>query len=479
MNYGFIIGSVQQSLIYHILAVIAGWFSRQWQRSPIIGWFLRQPGREDRSRESIFYRLFCLLHRLLNKLCCFLHLDRITEHSVFRKPVLWAGLALAAAPAAPTMGVLALVLVTVCSLALTFGCDGERKLVFFPVNKYVYCFAFVYLVSAFTSVTPAASLKVSAMFCAFSLFFILLTNSVTTYKQLKVLSGILVFAGVAVALYGILQFLNPSGLRIGAWVDEDMFSIGFRVYSTLENPNVLGEYFLLVIPLCVGFLFSAKTWFQRIIWAGCFGIMMLCMVLTYSRGCWLGICLAAAIFMVMYDRRFILVGVAVLIAAPFVLPDSIMARLTSIGNMSDSSTSYRVSIWMGSIAMLREFWFCGVGPGQAAFNKLYGTYAYGAASASHAHNLFLQIMADTGICGLVLIVVIVFSAVRTLATAVQNETCRENRMFQTAGIAALAGFMVQSMFDYTFYNYRVMFMFWGFLGIYLLFTTLHREEAGA
>ena len=60
MNYGFIIGSVQQSLIYHILAVIAGWFSRQWQRSPIIGWFLRQPGREDRSRESIFYRLFCL-----------------------------------------------------------------------------------------------------------------------------------------------------------------------------------------------------------------------------------------------------------------------------------------------------------------------------------------------------------------------------------------------------------------------------------
>ena len=88
-------------------------------------------------------------------------------------------------------------------------------------------------------------------------------------------------------------------------------------------------------------------------------------------------------------------------------------------------------------------------------------------------------MADTGICGLVLIVVIVFSAVRTLATAVQNETCRENRMFQTAGIAALAGFMVQSMFDYTFYNYRVMFMFWGFLGIYLLFTKLHREEAGA
>ena len=46
-----------------------------------------------------------------------------------------------------------------------------------------------------------------------------------------------------------------------------------------------------------------------------------------------------------------------------------------------------------------------------------------------------------------------------------------------AGIAAIAGFAIQSMFDYTFYNYRVMLLFWGFLGIYLLFTKLREEDA--
>lgn len=476
MNYGFIIGSIQKSLIYHIIASIAGWFSRQWSGSPIIQWFLRQPSGEARSQSSVFYRLFLTVQRLLYKLFHTVRLDKVTVHSIFRRPVIWSGLAVLLAPVLPTMAVLGLVLVAFCSLILAFGCDPERKLVYFPVNKFVYCFAFVYVVAAFTSVTRGASLPVSAMFCAFALFFIALTNSITTYKQLKTVSALLVLMGVAVALYGFYQYFAPNQWH-GAWLDSDYFGAGFRVYSTLGNPNVLGEYFLLAIPLCVGFLFSARTWLKRIFWAGCFGIMMLCMVLTYSRGCWLGICLAAAIFMVMYDRRFLLVGVLALIAAPFVLPDSILQRLMSIGDMTDTSTSYRVYIWLGTVAMLKDYWFCGVGPGQAAFNVLYPAYSLGTISAPHAHNLLLQTMADTGICGVALLVIAVFSGFRSLCTAVAHEADREHRMFQTAGIAAIAGFAVQSMFDYTFYNYRVMLLFWGFLGIYLLFTKLREEDA--
>ena len=475
MNYGIILGSVRNSMIYHIFAVIAGWFSKQWKQSPILQWFLHQRSGEDHSRQSLLFRLACLLHRFLLWLCRALRLDKITENSIFRKPVLWTGLTLVCAPVLPTMAILALTMVSLCSLLLTFGCEENRTLVYFPVNKFVYAFAFVYVFCAFTSVTPGSSLKISAMFCMFALFFILLTNSITTYRQLKAISALLVFAGVLVSFYGFYQYLT-GGQRIGAWVDKDMFNISFRVYSTLANPNVLGEYLLLVIPLCVGFLFSAKTWFKRIVWAGCFCVMMLCMVLTYSRGCWLGICLAAAIFMVMYDRRFLLVGIALLAIAPFVLPESILQRITSIGNMGDTSTSYRVYIWMGTIAMLKEFWFSGVGPGKDAYNTVYPAFSYSHVSAPHAHNLFLQTMCDTGISGTVLLCLVLFSATRTLCSATAAQPNKENKLFQMAGIAAIAGFLLQSMFDYTFYNYRVMLMFWGFLGIYLMFTKLREEE---
>ena len=93
MNYGVILGSIQKSLIYHIIASIAGWFSRQWKQSPVIHWFLHQPDGQARSGNSLFYRLFRGVQGLLFKLFHLLRLDKVTTHSIFRKPVIWSGLA--------------------------------------------------------------------------------------------------------------------------------------------------------------------------------------------------------------------------------------------------------------------------------------------------------------------------------------------------------------------------------------------------
>lgn len=34
-------------------------------------------------------------------------------------------------------------------------------------------------------------------------------------------------------------------------------------------------------------------------------------------------------------------------------------------------SNYRVNIWIGTMKMLKDFWFCGVGPGEDAFNTVY------------------------------------------------------------------------------------------------------------
>ena len=47
--------------------------------------------------------------------------------------------------------------------------------------------------------------------------------------------------------------------------------------------------------------------------------------------------------------------------------------------------------------------------------------------------------------------------------------CREKDWFTRLHIVAvgagIAGFLVQAMTDYSFYNYRVMFLFWAYLGV--------------
>ena len=303
------------------------------------------------------------------------------------------------------------------------------------------------------------------------MFYFVVLNSIQTRKQLNILTLCFVCFGVLIAFYGFYQYLNPSKFS-GSWVDKEMFSdIGFRVYSTLGNPNVLGEYLLLIIPFVVSYFFSVEGLLKKGFFfiVGC--VLMLCLILTYSRGCWLGILFAAVIFLILLDRRFIILALLGLAIMPFVLPETIINRFMSIGNMSDSSTSYRFYIYMGTLSMLKDYWICGVGPGTAAFNMVYPSYAYDSITAPHSHNLFLQVMCDSGVCGILVFIAIIYRTYKTLAIGLKKAVKRD-KIFIIGSISALSGFFLQSMFDYTFYNYRVMFIFWAVLGLSMLYANI-------
>jgi len=91
------------------------------------------------------------------------------------------------------------------------------------------------------------------------------------------------------------------------------------------------------------------------------------------------------------DKRFLAVLIAGLILMPMLLPDTILNRLTSIGNTSDTSTSYRIAVWTASINMIKDNYLTGIGLGSDAFGQMYQNYAIsGASFALHAHNFYLQ-----------------------------------------------------------------------------------------
>lgn len=456
---------LRASYVYRALAAVWAWFGLQWRSSRVISAFLRPGMGEAMSRSSIFYRVFEKLHALLCAVFEKMHLTKLLEGSIFKNSFLWSFLAVFFAPILPTAAAIALAVVSFGSLVLQFACDRNKKLAYAPVNKYIILFALVYLVSIVMSVRPAASFGAGLVMGLFILFAIVLQNAVNTEKQFNAVIYGMIIAGVIVCAYGFYQYVfNIVGTT--AWWDEDKFtSISMRVYSTLGNPNVLAEYLLLIIPFSAAAFFTQKSHAGRwlVLFAG--GAMVLCMVLTMSRGGWLGLLVAAALFLVLLDRRFIILGMVGLIALYFVLPDSIISRFASIGDMSDTSTSYRVSIWMGALLMLKDYWYCGIGPGAAAFNGVYPIYSYNAASAQHAHNLYLQITCDTGVSGIVVFVMFMFSYFRMLASAISRTREKAARMYQIAAMSSAAGFFVQALTDHAFYNYRVVLMFWTVVAI--------------
>ncbi len=465
---------LEGSYFFHALWLIASWCSKQFQNSCIIQWFLKKDEQKIVVRNSIFFRIFWGLRRALSKIFYRLGLKKLFTNSIFKMSFLWCGFAVLLAPILPTMLVLAFVLAGFGSLILSFLYDRKRKLHYFSVSRYIYFYAFIYFFATLTSVARGASFLGGILTVCFILFSIVFANAIETKRQLYIILFLFVCIGVLVSFYGFYQFMFP-GKFSGVWHDVDMFeSISFRVYSTLENPNVLGEYFLLVLPFSAALCINSKSMFNRLFFAACSGIMLLCLILTYSRGCYIGIMGAVAVFLVLWDRRFIFLGIVVLLLLPFILPDTIINRFLSIGNMDDSSTSYRVYIWLGTLAMLKDYWFCGIGPGTDAFNQVYPAYAYNGISAPHSHNLFLQVTCDAGIVGLIVFVLLIFQYYRMTCGALSREVKKENKVLLIGAISAMTGFMIQSMFDYTFYNYRVMLLFWVCVGFGMIFTRISR-----
>lgn len=465
---GITMDRLKNSLFYQFLlrldAALCGW----WNNSFPGRWLTCQ--EPERSVFTPARQLAPKVRGLLSRVLGWIPLPGVSPAACF------GGAALVLAPILPTMAVLALVCLCLGFGLLTLAADRDARLTPAPLNVHIALYAVVILFSTVTSVNLRGSLLPGMLTVAFVLFFYGVT-SCGMEKHLNRVLWLLLAAGVGVSLYGFYQACFPERYS-DVWTDTDLFSaITFRVYSTLANPNVLGEYLLLMIPIACSMLFSADSRKERILCLLAAGIMGVCLILTYSRGCYLGLLFAAAVFLVLLDRRFLFLGILAVALCPLYLPDSVINRFASIGNMADSSTSYRVRIWLGSLAMLKDFGFSGVGFGSEAFNTIYPSYAMHSVSAQHAHNLYLQILCDSGIVGLLVFLGLLVSFCRMMLTAIRHEQNARARILQIGGISAVGGFLVQSLTDYTFYNYRVMLLFFGMLGLCVLFTRMGSQEA--
>ena len=156
-----------------------------------------------------------------------------------------------------------------------------------------------------------------------------------------------------------------------------------------------------------------------------------------------------------------------------------MTRLLSVGNMADSSTSYRVYIWMACLNMLKDYWLSGFGTGVAAFQAVYPHYSFNAVFAPHSHNLFLQTFCENGILGILALLGSFCSAALCLGRTLTAAKDKRTKVQAAALMASVAGFAAQSMTDHSFYNFRVELMFWTVVGaaaaLYALVTKEARE----
>ena len=393
-------------------------------------------------------------------------------------PVTGVFAAIFAAPFVPTMALAGLCIWTVLSLVIKSLIDADFKWRREGMGLSIIIFIAILFISSLMSFAKIGSLKVWAMYLVFWSFYFVIINTVKTKEQLYGLLKLFVISGALVALYGLVQYIF-GWTTSNSWLDEEMFEdTAMRVYSTLGNPNVLGEYLLLVLPVAAVYMLKYK--FKELgKWAygAMFLVLALCLVLTQSRGCWIGFMLSVVIFVTFYEGKLWALIPIVLCILPFVVPQSIVDRMMSVGNMDDSSTSYRVYIWMGTLGLLKHFWLGGIGMGEAAFGEVYPFFSYNAIIAPHSHNTFLQLTVEAGVGALIVFIVSQAIFMKKMSDTYRLDDKKSLDSSMALALASgVAGFLAQSMFDYTFYNYRVMAVFVMVLAMGIALRYIKEEE---
>lgn len=296
------------------------------------------------------------------------------------------------------------VLVGIVAWFLRLQIDKKFKVRTLPFDVPITIFVLLGAVSVFMS--PARSFELMYNYCGivgvFILTYILVGQNVRTVEHVKFLAKNLGLAAAIVAAIGYFQYIFGVDISEMRWNDLDAFpETRTRIFSTLENPNVLAGYLNVMICLALGFLakFGSRT--QKILFLAAIIILAACLTMTYSRGAFLAIAVIFILYGLLYDWRIFTLfalGTAILLYADITFLERILAVFT--GNF-DSSSGLRIGVWVSTIAIIADHPFIGIGWG--AYKFIYPQYNYYLVDTTqtiyHAHNLYLQTAAEVGIAG--------------------------------------------------------------------------------
>jgi O-antigen ligase len=322
---------------------------------------------------------------------------------------------------------------------------------------------------------------------AICLFYVV-SNSVRDYRQLRQILVVIILAGFAASLVGVILYFLPKALTVRLlsmlrvvhypagwdvlWFIEDNPELPMRAISTSVNPNVLGGLLILVVTLTTPQLFARRPLIEKKWLAPMLVVMLICLLLTFSRGAFVAIGTALLFLGVIRYRRLLpalaLAGVLLLI-----LPQTreYIIHLQEGFLVQDRATAMRMGEYKDALTLISRYPWFGVGFGGTPSIDLY----------LGVSNVYLLIAEEMGLIGLgsFLLVMGVFFAYAWHAwRRMERHSDLEPILLGLAG--ALLGAMVGGLVDHYFFNLdfpHSVSLFWLYAALTVVTIRIGEEVA--
>ncbi|MCD6554116.1 MAG: O-antigen ligase family protein [Anaerolineae bacterium] len=267
---------------------------------------------------------------------------------------------------------------------------------------------------------------------------------------------------LAVSLVGLAQFAITGNVIAAEGVR--------RVRGVYGSPNNLALFLERAVPmLAAGILWPAGRWRCRL-YALALLPVLVCLVLTFSRGALLLAVPVAALFLgALRGRRALVVSVALLaVAALVLLPMARTERFASLLNTRSGTTFFRFQLWRATLNLIGDHPLTGVGLDNFLYQ--YRTrYVLPAAwqelDLSHPHNLVLDFWVRLGVLGVVVLAWLEVAFFRQGLAFYRRTTSPRMKALAAGLMASMVAALAHGLIDQGFFLVDLAFVFMLTLGL--------------
>ncbi|MGH2444666.1 MAG: O-antigen ligase family protein [Candidatus Limnocylindria bacterium] len=336
-----------------------------------------------------------------------------------------------------------------------------------PVLGFVVLLALVGVVSGLVNAVPpvVAALGIFVTVDAIAVYFLARMAGFDARATTLVI-GSLVGLAVVVSVFGILQVaLHPDLLGFASFAGR--FGEGGRITAFTGNPNMVAAIIGMALPFPLfGALHLDRRRDRRVAW-GIAILLVLALLLTFSRGAWIAVGLGAVVGALILDRRTLLVFVVAIALAwglTVVMPRHVLVAsqdlhlyfLDGAGDPSivDSTVDrigevyerrdLRMRFIIEGLPIVNDNMWLGIGPGRyggAAASIIpspvyeeYGTGLYGFRTV---HNFWLHLMGELGVAGITIFLAMIAGLFWRFVMAARRASSMRFVLFAGAATATL------------------------------------------
>jgi O-antigen ligase len=294
----------------------------------------------------------------------------------------------------------------------------------------------------------------------YAVLYLVLVNYLDDSFKNKIISAS-ILSGFLVALFGIAEHF---GIDKHIWVQD----VQSRVFSTLGQPNWLGAYLGVLIPLSIYQAVHHQKLILRISYSIAAFSFYICLLFTKSKSGIIASIISLAVFCLIYfyqhryRRVAFRLGLFALLVAAVSLTINNPIKDRFLSTKVDTTAPVRTDIlitpsedirkivWAGAVKLWQQYPILGTGPETFAYSY------YWTRPASHnltsewdflynkAHNEYLNFLATTGTLGLFSYLLIIGVVLFRLATFVFKPGTDENFVLTLAILASFTSILISN-----------------------------------